>query len=43
MFPLGLAYLYFGVMEYIYFFPFAAVTSGLAGLVIIGATVWAKE
>ena len=37
LYPLGLAYIFFGVAEYIYFFPLAAITSLLAGVCVIAA------
>jgi hypothetical protein len=37
LYPIGIVYLIFGIVEYIYFFPFAAVTSFVAGLLIIAA------
>ncbi len=43
LFPIGIAYLFFGVIEYLYFFPFAAVISILAGLSAILATLKLKQ
>lgn len=39
IYPIGLAYLLFGIIEFIYFFPFAAIISLLAGLSAIFATL----
>ncbi|AWH86131.1 hypothetical protein HYN59_13875 [Flavobacterium album] len=33
--PVGFAYIFFGIAEYMYFFPFAAATSFIAGLLIM--------
>lgn len=35
--PMGLAYVFFGIVEYLSFFPFAAVTSLLVGVLILVA------
>lgn len=35
--PVGIAFLFFGVAEFIYFFPFAAGTSFLVGLLVVVA------
>lgn len=35
--PLGVVYVYFGIVEYLYFFPFAAVVSLLAGVLVLVA------
>lgn len=37
MLPVGIAFLFFGVIEFMYFFPFAAGTSFLAGLLVVVA------
>lgn len=40
--PFGIAYLYLGVVEYLYFFPFAAAISFFAGVLIMLAITVAK-
>jgi hypothetical protein len=35
LYPIGIAYLFFGIVEYMYFFPFAASISFLAGVLTI--------
>ncbi len=40
--PLGVVYLYFGITEFIYFFPFAASMSFLAGLLTMFAALQKK-
>ncbi len=37
MLPVGIVFLFFGCLEFIYFFPFAAGTSFLAGLLVVVA------
>lgn len=41
--PFGLAYLAFGAVEFIYFFPFAAIISTLAGLLVLYSFFTAKK
>ena len=41
--PIGVVYLFFGITEYIYFFPFAASMSFLAGLLTILAATAARK
>jgi hypothetical protein len=43
LYPIGTAYLFFGVVEFIYFFPFAASMSFLAGVLTILSIVMAKR
>jgi hypothetical protein len=43
LFPIAIAYLAFGVIEYIYFFPFAASMSFLAGLLTLVSITLAKK
>jgi len=43
LYPIGIAYLFFGVVEFIYFFPFAASMSFLAGVFTILSLVMAKR
>lgn len=43
LYPLGVAYLFFGVVEFLYFFPFAAGMSFFAGVLTILAIVMAKR
>ena len=43
LYPIGVAYLFFGVVEFIYFFPFAASMSFLAGVLTILSIVMAKR
>ena len=43
LYPIGIAYLFFGVVEFIYFFPFAASMSFLAGVLTILSIVMAKR
>ena len=35
LYPIGVVYLIFGIVEYKYFFPFAAITSFVAGLLVV--------
>lgn len=37
--PIGIAYLYFGIVEFVSFFPFAAATSLLAGILMLVAVL----
>lgn len=41
--PIGFTYLVFGVVEFIYFFPFAAGISMGAGLLIVTAIVFSRR
>ena len=43
LFPIGVVYVFFGIIEYVYFFPFAASMSFLAGLLTILALTVAKK
>ena len=43
LFPLGLAYTIFGIIEFYQFFPFAAIISTLAGLSIFGAMFFLRK
>ena len=43
LYPFGIGFILFGVIEFIYFFPFAAIISFLAGLAILIAGVRAKS
>lgn len=43
LYPVGIAYLFFGIAEYLYFFPFAAIISILAGVSAILATLKLKQ
>jgi hypothetical protein len=43
LFPLGLAYTLFGIIEFYQFFPFAAIISTLAGLSIFGAMFFLRK
>ena len=43
LYPIGIAYLFFGVVEFIYFFPFAASMSFLAGVLTILSIFMAKR
>jgi len=38
LYPIGVSYLFFGLTEYVYFFPFAAIISLIAGLCALFAT-----
>lgn len=42
LWPLGLVYTGFGIIEFLYFFPFAAAMSFLAGVLILVA-IWLKN
>lgn len=41
--PFGIIFLAFGAIEFIYFFPFAAIISSLAGLLILYSFFTAKK
>lgn len=43
LYPIGVAYIFFGVIEYLYFFPFAAILSFMAGALTIVAIVTKKQ
>jgi hypothetical protein len=43
LYPIGIAYLFFGVVEFLYFFPFAASMSFFAGVSTILSIVMAKR
>jgi hypothetical protein len=43
LYPLGIAYLFFGIVEFIFFFPFAAGMSFFAGLLTILSIVAVKK
>ena len=43
LYPIGIAYLFFGIVEFIYFFPFAASISFLAGVLTILAIFIGKR
>jgi len=43
LYPIGIAYLFFGIVEFIYFFPFAAIISFLAGVLTIVSIVIEKR
>ncbi|UIR57300.1 hypothetical protein LZQ00_05655 [Sphingobacterium sp. SRCM116780] len=39
LYPMGVTYLAFGVIEFLYFFPFAAIISLLAGILMLFSTL----
>lgn len=41
--PVGIAYVGFGIVEYLYFFPFAAAVSFLAGILTLLSVTLAKQ
>jgi hypothetical protein len=41
--PIGLGYFVFAVVEFRYFFPFAAWMSVLAGVIVIFSVIWGKK
>lgn len=43
LYPIGIGYTIFGVIEYVYFFPFAASMSFLAGVFILLAATMPKQ
>ena len=43
LYPVGIAYLFFAIVEFMYFFPFAASVSFLAGVLTISSIVIAKR
>jgi hypothetical protein len=43
LYPIGIAYLFFGIVEFMYFFPFAAIISFLAGVLTIMSIVMGKR
>jgi hypothetical protein len=43
LYPVGITYLFFGVVEYLYFFPFAASMSFLAGVFVLLAITVVKK
>ena len=43
LYPFGIAYLIFGVLEFLYFFPFAASLSFLAGVLILLSVAVSKR
>jgi hypothetical protein len=43
LYPVGIAYLFFAIVEFMYFFPFAASISFLAGVLTISSIVISKR
>ena len=43
LYPVGIAYVFFGVVEFLYFFPFAASMSFFAGILTLFSIIVTKR